>query len=264
MFFALSKIVWLIITPSNLLIVWLVLGVALSERRGARRPSAVLVSAVMALLAIGYLPVGMALQLALEERFPRFGDDGRPVAGIIVLGGWTDTEIAAGRDVVAVNGAAERFFMAQELVRRHPEAKLVFTGGDGSLSGEVGNEADDVMRLMSSIGFNDRNVIFERMSRNTYENALLTKALVAPKPDERWLMITSAAHMPRSVGCFRMIGFNVVPVPVDFQTKGVGDQWRVHRALSEGLSRFDVAFREWAGLLAYWLTGRSSALFPAP
>lgn len=206
----------------------------------------------------------MALQLTLEERFAHFVDDERPIAGIIVLGGWMNTEIAASRDAVAVNDATERFFMAHALIRRHPEARLVFTGGDGSFSGDVGDEADHVRRFARGLGFDDRAVIFERKSRNTFENAAFTKAVVEPAPGERWLMITSAAHMPRAVGCFRAVGFDVVPVPVDFRTRGTSDLLRPARSLAQGLSRLDYAFREWAGLLAYWVSGRSVALFPGP
>ncbi len=264
MFFALSKIAWVIVTPSNLLLCFLFLSALLAGIRRSRRAYGIHLFALSLFLVCGYLPIGTAFQLMLEERFALFVDDGRPIAGIIVLGGWTDTEIAVSRDVVAVNDATERFFAAQALTRRHPEARLVFSGGDGSFSGDVGDEADDVMRLARSLGFDDRAVIFERRSRNTYENAVFTKALVMPKPDERWLMVTSAGHMPRSVGCFRAIGFDVIPVPVDFRTRGRSDLLRPARSLAEGLLRLDLAFREWAGLLAYWLSGRSGALFPAP
>ena len=264
MFFALSKIAWVFLIPSNLLLFFLLLSALLVGIRRSRRAYGMHLLALLLFLACGYLPVGPALQIMLEERFAQFVDDGTPITGIIVLGGWTDTEIAVSRDVIAVNDATERFLMAQALIRRHPEAKLVFTGGDGSFSGDVGNEADDVMRLARSIGFDDRAVIFERESRNTYENAVFSKDLVKPKPDERWLMITSAAHMPRAMGCFRVVGFDVVPVPVDFRTRGRGDLVRPARALADGLSRLDAAVREWVGLLAYWLSGRSVALLPAP
>ena len=57
----------------------------------------------------------------------------------------------------------------------------------------------------------------ERRSRNTQENAEFSKALVAPKEGERWLLVTSAFHMPRSVGLFRKAGFAVEPYPVDWR-----------------------------------------------
>jgi uncharacterized SAM-binding protein YcdF (DUF218 family) len=70
--------------------------------------------------------------------------------------------------------------------------------------------------------------------------------------------------MPRAIGAFRRAGFDVEPWPVDYRTRGRADLTRPFDKVSEGLRRVDVASREWVGLLAYWLTGRTDALFPAP
>jgi uncharacterized SAM-binding protein YcdF (DUF218 family) len=70
--------------------------------------------------------------------------------------------------------------------------------------------------------------------------------------------------MPRAIGAFRQAGFDVEAWPVDYRTRGRADLIRPFDKVSEGLRRVDVASREWAGLLAYRLTGRSDALFPAP
>ena len=83
-------------------------------------------------------------------------------------------------------------------------------------------------------------------------------------PGKRWLLITSAYHMPRAMGAFRQAGFDVEPWPVDYRTRGTADLTRPFDKVSEGLRRVDVATREWVGLLAYWVTGRSDALFPGP
>ena len=107
-------------------------------------------------------------------------------------------------------------------------------------------------------------LMFEDRSRNTSENALFSKEMAQPKPGERWLLVTSAYHMPRAIGIFRKAGFPVEAYPVDWRTRGPSDLWRPFDRLSEGLRRCDVVVREWAGLLAYWLTGRTSELFPAP
>jgi len=106
-------------------------------------------------------------------------------------------------------------------------------------------------------------VLFEDRARNTYENALYSKRLASPAPGERWLLVTSAAHMPRSVGVFRQVGWPVVPYPVDYETEG---EFRILIRPDAALrwNEFDRAVKEWVGLLAYWLSGRSSAPFPAP
>jgi uncharacterized SAM-binding protein YcdF (DUF218 family) len=106
--------------------------------------------------------------------------------------------------------------------------------------------------------------MLENRSRNTAENAAFSKALVAPKPGERWLLVTSAMHMPRAIGAFREAGFPVEAYPVDYQTNGWQDLRNVFGSLSGGLGQLDGALHEWIGLIAYRLTGKSSALFPGP
>ncbi len=105
---------------------------------------------------------------------------------------------------------------------------------------------------------------FEEKSRNTWENAIFTRALVKPKPDETWLLVTSAWHMPRAMGIFRKAGFKVTAYPVDYR-----DLWQFARSSAAALAldemmRLDNAMHEWIGLVAYRLTGRTDAWFPAP
>ena len=96
------------------------------------------------------------------------------------------------------------------------------------------------------------------------ENAEFSKALVAPKAGERWLLVTSAFHMPRSVGLFRKAGFAVEPYPVDWRAGGRGDLVAISPIAVDGLERTDIAVREWIGLIAYWATGKIDELFPGP
>ena len=106
--------------------------------------------------------------------------------------------------------------------------------------------------------------MFEAKSRNTWENAVFTRDLVKPKPGETWLLVTSAWHMPRSVGIFRRVGFPVVPYPVAFRTFGDERDFQMTVRSNRQIIELDLGVREWIGLLAYWLTGKTDALFPAP
>jgi uncharacterized SAM-binding protein YcdF (DUF218 family) len=124
--------------------------------------------------------------------------------------------------------------------------------------------ADAGGQILKDLGIGGDRLILERRSHNTWQNAVYTKALVNPKPAERWLLVTSAGHMPRAMGAFRQAGFAVEPWPVDYRTADAWDLVRPFEAPSEGLKRLDQVTREWVGLLAYWLTGRSDALFPGP
>jgi uncharacterized SAM-binding protein YcdF (DUF218 family) len=135
----------------------------------------------------------------------------------------------------------------------------VFSGGVGQIP-----EAELAQRLFENVGVPAGRLITEDRSRNTDENAKFTKAIADPKPDERWLLVTSAHHMPRAIGAFRRAGFPVEAYPVDWRTRGPEDLVRPFRTASDGLKLTDTAAHEWVGLFVYWLTGRSSELFPEP
>src|SRR5436189_176106 len=116
-------------------------------------------------------------------------------------------------------------------------------------------------RLFESFGIAKERIILEGKSRDTEENARFTKELLQPKPGERWLLVTSAHHMPRSVGVFRAAGFPVEALPVDYRTRGAADILRPFSTLGDGLRRTDTAMREWVGLAIYRMVGRTEALF---
>ena len=78
------------------------------------------------------------------------------------------------------------------------------------------------------------------------------------------MLVTSAFHMPRAVGCFRAVGWDVVPYPADFRTDAQAHWWPPQVAFARGLQTLDFFVHEWVGMLAYWWTGRAAALFPGP
>jgi uncharacterized SAM-binding protein YcdF (DUF218 family) len=222
-------------------------------------------AASIVLLAVaGLSPLGNALIIPLEDRFPPWDASRGPPDGIVVLGGAIDEIVSQVRTDSELNEAAERMTAAVALARRYPQARIVFTGGSGRLVPDASSEADVAVRLLESLGVTADRIIAEDRSRTTAENAIFTKALVNPKPTERWLLVTSAHHMPRAIGAFRQIDFNVEAYPVDWRTRGPVDFVRPFSSLGDGLRRTDTATREWVGLIAYRLTGRSAELFPGP
>jgi uncharacterized SAM-binding protein YcdF (DUF218 family) len=264
MFFIASKVIFFFIQPSSLAFLALLFGVLLVGRypQWGRR----LLYAGLAMLVIfGFLPTGNILVLPLEERFgshvPAIPKE--KTSGIILLGGFEDISITRARGGLALNEAAERLTETLRLAEALPEAKVVFTGGSGSLFGDNGI-ADSVKQFFIDAGIAPDRIVIENDSRNTYQNAVFTKALLKPTSQDRWLLVTSAYHMPRSMGVFRKVGFDVIPYPVDFRTRNQGDAFRPFDSIGAGLQRTDLATKEWIGLLAYWVTGRSAALFPGP
>jgi len=264
MFFLAAKILGFFALPSNILIAFGLIGAALMATRFARAGRRFAVTALILLAIAGLSPLGNALILPLEERFPAWdGSRGAPT-GIISLGGALDTVVSEPRGEVALNEAAERMTVIAELARRFPDARIVFSGGSGRLIYDGVTEASLAARLFESFGIAKERIVLEDKSRDTDENARFTKELLQPQPGERWLLVTSAHHMPRSVGVFRAAGFPVEAFPVDYRTRGAIDLLRPFSNVGDGLRRTDTAAREWVGLMVYRATGRTAQLFPAP
>lgn len=264
MFFVVSKVAGFFAVPSNFIALVCALGAVLSLGRWRRGGLRLLTVGVALLLIAGYSPLGNALLLVLSERFPAWQDQGRAPDGIIVLGGSIDSDVSAARNALETDASAERIFAMLDLARRYPRARIVFSGGSANLIADSVAEAPIAGRLLADFGVAADRIVLENSSRTTTENATMTRDLVAPKPGERWLLVTSAFHMPRSVGVFRAAGFDIEPYPVDWRTRGWIDlRWPFDK-LSAGLARTDVAVHEWVGLIAYRLSGRTAELLPSP
>jgi uncharacterized SAM-binding protein YcdF (DUF218 family) len=125
------------------------------------------------------------------------------------------------------------------------------------------SESDVARQIFGMLGLEGPRLLFDDRSRNTWENATESHALARPQPGETWLLVTSASHMPRSVGCFRRAGWSVVAWPVNYTTQPGGKGW-FDPPLSFRLGQAEWAAREYVGLLVYRLLGRTDALFPRP
>ena len=255
--FLLSKLLWIVVNPANIIVALLIGGVVgWRWFRAARH--AVRLAAVLLIVA-AVLPTGRWLATPLEARFPANPPLPTAIDGIIVLGGMVEPYSSRVHGQPALNHAAERLRAFADLSRRFPDARLVFTGGSGTLMHRDLSEADVALTALSMMAVNPARVIFENKSSNTYENAVFSKRLVGPGAGETWVLVTSAIHMPRSVGIFRRAGWPVLPFPVDFRADEAGDF-----DASRRLERFVAVTREWVGLAAYRLMGRTDAWFPAP
>jgi len=264
MFFTLSKVLWFLVEPGNLFVIVLLAGVFLLWIGRVQLGRWLLSLALLVILLLTVFPVGTTMLSSLENRFERPEMMPEQVSGIIVLGGVLNQLIAKKRGSAAPKFASGRFAEFVNLAATYPEARLVFTGGSGSLRNQELKEADFAEPLLRAWGLDTSRVIFEKQSRNTFENAKLSRALVKPKSGERWILITSAFHMPRAVGVFRRTGWEVLPMPVEFQTAGDEGLWPPSFRFLSGLNSFSSAVHEWLGLSFYWLTGRIDTLIPAP
>lgn len=264
MFFILSKTAGFFALPSDLFISIGIAGLVLLCTRFTRLASWLVVTSFVLIAVAGLSPLGYALLLPLEQRFPPWDASRGPPDGIVVLGGSIWPDVSAARGVVKLDDAAERITATVELARRYPNARIIFSGGSAALMFDQLPEAPFAVKEFEALGVAPDRITAEEQSRNTVENAVFSRLIADPKPGERWLLVTSAYHMPRGMAVFRAAGFPVEAYPVDWRTRGSADLFKLSSSLSEGLSRTDTAAHEWVGLVAYRITGRTNELFPAP
>jgi uncharacterized SAM-binding protein YcdF (DUF218 family) len=255
--FFLGKVLALVTQP----LVWVVLVllaacVSLLLRRATAGLRLVMLALGM-LAVTAWQPLPEFLLHQLESRYAEIAPDAnlQEYTGVIVLGGATASgRVQQDHLQPLMNGAAERMTAPIAMLRGNPHLRVLYTGGEGSLRGIGPSEAERARKFFDSMGVTVGQVQYEDQSRNTYENAVLTAKLPGVNPKDRWLLVTTAWHMPRSMATFIKAGWNVTAYPVDFQTGQTSD-W-LDFNLVGGASSWETALHELVGLLAYRLTGR--------
>lgn len=260
--FVAMKIVEVVVAPLNLLAVLVLASAVVTWWRRPRLGRALLTAAAVLMVGIAVPPWPQWLLRPLEDRFPAPAALPEQVDGIVVLGGAIDPLLSAERGQPVLNGSAERMTAMAHLARRFPLARVVFTGGSGSVTRQDLKEAPVARALLQSLGIDGPRILYEEQSRNTWENAVYSRTMVEPRPGETWLLVTSAAHMPRAVGAFRAAGWTVAPYPVDYVTGLSRGGWGFE--VSGNVGALGGGLREWAGLAYYRLRGWSDSWYPKP
>lgn len=256
------KIVEMLLSPLELALAALSVALLLLWRGRIRTGRRILAGTVTFLLVLAVFPWSDWLLRPLETRFPMQTELPSRVDGIVVLGGSIDPVRSQERGRPSIADAPERLTALVELARHYPAARVVFTGGSGDFARQDVKEAHYTAMLLTNLGVPEGRVLYEDQSRNTRENAEFTKPLAVPKDGEVWLLVTSARHMPRSVGAFRAAGWKVIAYPVDYLTSAAPSGWGLRLGRNSAVLR--TAFHEWAGLLYYRLRGWSDSWYPAP
>ena len=260
----LSKTLGPMLLPTNFLIGVGLFGAILLVTRWASLGRKLMVASVILLAISGFSPLGRLLLYPLESRFPPWNAALGAPDGIIVLGGSIEADLSAAHGVAVTNGGADRLIAAAALANRYPNTRIIYSGGSSKLISGDAREAEYATALLESLGVSRERLTMEPRARNTQENAEFSKALAAPKSGERWLLVTSAYHMPRSAGLFRKAGFDVETYPVDWRVGERANLLTFSTVALDGLERTDVATREWMGLVVYWATGKIDRLLPGP
>lgn len=214
-------------------------------------------------LTLGVLPVGHNLMAFLERQYQRPVPMPSHVDGIIVLGGGFDTVRRGQTGMMAANNSVTRVMDFVALAQKYPKAKLVFSGGSGNIlyKGKI-KEADSAAEFFELTDIRHRAVLYERESRNTFENVKNTKVLISPQKGEIWIVVTSASHIPRTMGVFAEQGWDVLPYPsgpkTDLKYKLIPSEFNVERSFSLLTS----AIKEFIGSAIYYFSGKSAFLLP--
>jgi uncharacterized SAM-binding protein YcdF (DUF218 family) len=253
MFYILAQTFWFLCAPSHLA-VWLILAAAIllyrNRVKAARRCAA---ASAAILIVAGFTPVSVWLMHPVENLYPRPALP-QHVDGILILGGGNDSDIFGSRGVSVGSYGLARLASAAGVARLHPEARVVFSGGPSPV-GHWDSEAAAAKKILSGLGVPPERITLEAASRNTWENFIFTKAIAKPKDGERWVLVTSAFHMPRAMKIAAKVKWPMIPWPSDYMT--AANSHYQFREFPENLKRSDLAIHEGIGVLVYRLTGKA-------
>ncbi|MCX8506853.1 MAG: YdcF family protein, partial [Alphaproteobacteria bacterium] len=218
-----SKIFWLLFNPGSILLALSIMCVYAAWRTPKNPEKSQksgwfvrlsILAMMLVMLGLNILPMRNFLVRPLEDAIPAPAAMPKHITGMIVLGGAIDGYLSPLRHEVIVTGAAARIIAAIRLAKQYPQAKIIYSGGSAALNNAGASEAILAGQLWREMGMSDAHLMLESRSRNTYENAVFSRELVQPQPRETWLLVTSAIHMPRALGVFRHVGWEVTPYPV--------------------------------------------------
>ncbi len=260
--FLLSKLFWVFAQPLSIAFLLATLAAALAFVGWRRLSGLSACFAALVLFITLFTTAGAVTLQILEARLERPATEPAEVSCMIILGGAFDNEINTARGGMELNQSADRFVEALRLARNYSEARILISGGDGSISGTFEGEAQTAERFFSAFGISSERLIKENASRTTYENSLNTAELLKAQGLENCLLITSAFHMPRSVGLFAKAGITITPWPVDYRTSGVVGLGLDFTQPALNAQITTTAAREWMSLAAYYLTGRIGSFLP--
>ncbi|GGF10485.1 hypothetical protein GCM10011383_22060 [Hymenobacter cavernae] len=253
MFFLLSKLLYYAVMPATWMVVLLVAALLARQPRWRKR----FVVAALVLTVIG-TNAGLAnLALLAWELPPVPLRTIAPHDAGILLTGMANTHKSP-HDRVYISSAADRLTHTLWLYRTHRIRRIIVSGGSGDVDKRVHTEAEEVNTLLRLSGVPQADILLEDRSRNTRENALYTKELLAKHPEIKSLvLVTSAFHERRALGCFHRVGLHPTPFPVDFRTTDPEDSAAGYWPIPEAgaLVTWSLLIHELTGYVTYKLMG---------
>ncbi|MCA0371164.1 MAG: YdcF family protein [Proteobacteria bacterium] len=212
-------------------------------------------------ILVGMMPLGPWALSFLENRFPVPQTLPQDAAGFIILGGSFDTPLASKRGATSYTRAGGRFYEALRVVSKAPTLPVLFSGGGVSWPG-VKSESQTAREILRDLHIPADRFLFEDKSKSTWENASQSFKLIHPQPQDKWILITSAVHMPRAVENFRRAGWHVIPFCVDY-LGAPHVAWEPF-AIHKNITSWSHAMREIVSLMRDFALGRSKVFIAAP
>jgi len=246
-YFSLVKVVSLLVYPLSLCLLLLAFALILQRLRWARLGTAMLLLATGWLYLCSTALFANFLMASLERDFvPRALSVVAPADAIVLLGGALrgDTHMGTLADL---NDHADRLVHAAALYKAGKAPVLLLTGGAAD---DVRTEAEQMKDILAVMGIPTANMILEPDSRNTYDNAVYSAALLKARGMQRILLVTSAYHMRRAAALFEAQGLEVVPSPTDYQVLVVSETLPPWLPLVGNLARTTTALHE---IVGYWV-----------
>lgn len=252
MFFSVSKILAPLSAP--LTYIALLMFVALVFYRYARIGKICLIGALFLLFVFGTSPVPNLMMQMLETQYT--SNEPLPhVNAVIVLSGALDLRKSSS-DYLEFGPGVERILEGIRLFKEGYGDVLLISGGSGDLYDQTKSEAILLRQFAIDLGVPEHSILIEPDSRNTYENAVNTKILMEQQGFSTSILVTTASHLPRAMGCFKKAGLEPLPYPVDFHSDPNPEYHLLDFLPDVGsFVQTSISIHEYLGILAYKLTG---------
>ena len=260
MTFYVSKTLVFLISPFNLILFGFFLGFIFSLINYKFWSKFFYICSITFFLFISIFPLGAYFNYLLEKNFHNKNYYPENVDGILILGGATNPYLTKEHNQISLNNNSERLFESILLIKKYPRAKVIFSGGSGSLRFPELDHASVVKNFFNKMSIENKNIYYEDKSRNTYENILFSKTIVNPKKNETWLLVTSAFHLKRSLAIADKIEWTLTPFAVDFSSSKKFS-WKPTFNPLGNLNSLEKSSHEIIGLAAYYLLGRTNKFF---
>ena len=260
MTFYLSKFLWYFFNPFNCIILLFFLSVILNFLKFLRLSKIILYFTFLLFFITGVLPTGSYLLYLLEKNYHNKINLPEKVDGIIILSGATNPFLTKEYDQIALNDSVERLTESIQLMKKYPKAKVFFAGGSGYAQYPDLNHSDVAKKFYESLDVNTKNIFFDKKSRNTYENIVFAKKKFNPNINEKWILVTSAFHLKRSISIGEKLGWELIPYPTDYKLSKKF-KWKLSFSFYQNLGTLQHSSHEWVGIISYYLMGRSSKIF---